>query len=307
MPQCRWPSPILALGWLLSACDSRLPQPEVTETTLVGYLDPQLAMGPRFPGSPGHQRMKAWLDSMVRVRADTVVIDDWTHVTSRQDTLSLRNLLARFRPNAPARLLFVAHWDTRPRADGPASSDTLAPVLGANDGASGVAILLGVADALHRQAPSVGVDLLFVDGEDFGSFADTTQTLLGARRYAQSVTTAQHPRFAIVWDMLGDRDLHLRPEGNSLLAAPDLVADIWALAIRLGYGDHFETTPGVPITDDQLPLQRAGIRAVDLIDLEYGPGNRWHHSPEDTRDKVSSRSLFIAAHLATALIRRERP
>lgn len=289
---------------LASACRP-LPPAEVAEADLTGYLDAQLAFGPRDPGGPGHERMKVWLDSMARARADTVMVDNWTAVTSRGERLELRNVLARFAPESRSRIVFLAHWDTRPRADGPFSSDSTAPVMGANDGASGVALLLGVADALRKKRPEVGVDLLFVDGEDFGSFQDTTQSLLGSRRYARQVDASDRPRFAIVWDMVGDRDLHLRPEGSSLLAAPDLVARIWRLAQRLGYGDHFDLTPGAPIIDDHLPLQQAGIRAIDLIDLEYGPDNGWHHSTEDTRDKVAPASLTLMAHLATAIIRQE--
>jgi Zn-dependent M28 family amino/carboxypeptidase len=251
--------------------------------------------------------MKVWLDSMARARSDHVTSDDWVHIAPAGDTLHLRNVLARFLPTAKARLLFVAHWDTRPRADGKASSDTLAPVLGANDGASGVALLLGVADALKAQPPPIGVDLLFVDGEDYGSFQDTMATLLGSRRYAHSLGPEDRPRFAVVWDMVGDRDLAFRPEGNSLLAAPDLVAHIWELGHRLGYADHFPLEPGLALIDDHLPLQAVGVRTVELIDLDYGPGNSWHHSPEDTRDKIASASLAIAAHVATALIRGENP
>lgn len=297
---------IVVLLALSGACKP-LPPPEVPGHDLVGYVDAQLAFGPRYPGSAGHDRMKSWLDSMTRARADSVVVDDWTTVTSRGDTLRLRNVLAQFAPENKSRILYLAHWDTRPRADGPGSTDSTAPVMGANDGASGVALLLGVADALHRAKPSIGVDLLLVDGEDFGSFQDSTQSLLGSRRYSRQVTVENRPRFAVLWDMVGDKDLRLRPEGSSLLAAPDLVARLWQLAQRLGYGDHFDLTPGTAIIDDHIPLQNAGIRAIDLIDLDYGPQNRWHHSTEDTRDKISPASLALMTHLATAIIRQESP
>jgi hypothetical protein len=173
--------------WLLVvaagvACGSAPPPPaEVPADRLLSYVDRQLAFGPRPPGSAGHAAMAAWLDSAARARADTVIPDDWTAVTSKGDSLRLHNVLASYRPDVPDRVLYVAHWDTRPRADAAASTDTTAPVMGANDGASGVALLLGVADALRARPAPVGVDLLFVDGEDWGDFNDTTETLLGAR------------------------------------------------------------------------------------------------------------------------------
>jgi Iap family predicted aminopeptidase len=166
-----------------------------------------------------------------------------------------------------------------------------------------VAILLGVADALRLKAPSVGVDLLFVDGEDFGSFNDTTETLLGSRRYARRLPPGPRPAFAIVWDMVGDRDQRLLQEAWSLTAAPELVERVWARAAALGYGDRFVAKPDRGAIDDHLPLQQAGIPAIAIIDFEYGPDNRWHHTPEDTRDKLSGESLAVATHVATALLR----
>jgi len=280
-----------------------MPAREVPAEHLLGYLDAQLAFGPRPPGSAAHRATGRWLDSLLRVRADQVIGDEWTHVTSKGDTLALRNLLARFNPDASYRLLYVAHWDTRPRADGPHSADSTAPVLGANDGASGVALLLGVADALRARPPSIGVDLLFVDGEDYGSFADTTETLIGSRRFARTLDSLRAPRFAIVWDLVADRDQRFAQEGYSATGAPDFVALVWRVARELGYDAQFVDEIGRPVIDDHLPLQRAGIKTIDVIDLEYGPDNAWHHSPEDTRDKISGESLARATHVATALIR----
>src|SRR5690242_9377996 len=196
------------------ACEGAPPPPaEVPADRLLAYVDRQLAFGPRPPGSPGHAAMAAWLDSAARARADTVIPDDWTAVTSKGDSLRLHNVLASFRPDLTERVLYVAHWDTRPRADAAASADTSAPVMGANDGASGVAVLLGVADALKARPAPVGVDLLFVDGEDYGDFNDSTETLLGARRFARRVRGAYQPSMAIVWDMVGDRDQRFLKEG----------------------------------------------------------------------------------------------
>ncbi|HET7042307.1 MAG TPA: M28 family peptidase, partial [Gemmatimonadales bacterium] len=130
--------------------------------------------------------MAAWLDSLLRTRADTVIVQAWDHRTQDGKTLALRNVLARFNPQASARVLLFAHWDTRPRSDGPSSTDSTAPVPGADDGASGVAVLLGLADVLHAKAPAIGVDLLFVDGEDYGDFEvpGRPDVLIGARYYA---------------------------------------------------------------------------------------------------------------------------
>jgi glutaminyl-peptide cyclotransferase len=297
-------SALVGLSWvILGGCHADTPGREVSAEALLRYVDAQLAFGARVPGSPAHRAMGQWLDSLLRSRADQVVVDDWRHVTAAGDTLRLRNVLARFLPDARERVLYIAHWDTRPHADAKASRDTIAPVPGANDGASGVAVLLGVADALHAKPPTRGVDLLFVDGEDYGSFADTTETLIGARRFVAGGALVPRPQFAIVWDMVGDRDQRFLQEGESLVAAPDVVSHVWELAGRLGYASRFVTEPRQGITDDQIPFQHAGVKAIDVIDLDYGPSNSWHHTTEDTRDKISGESLAVAAHVATALVR----
>src|SRR5206468_865110 len=128
---------------------------------------------------------------------------------SRQGaTLRLRNFLARFRPAATERVLFLAHWDTRPHADQAANlAQQRLPVPGANDGASGVALLLGVADVLKAKPPSVGVDLLFVDGEDYGNFAtDSNDVLIGSRYFAGHQPPGYPPLFAVLFDMVADKD-----------------------------------------------------------------------------------------------------
>jgi glutaminyl-peptide cyclotransferase len=294
----------IALAGTLACHGSPPPPAEVPADRLLTYVDQQLAFGPRPPGSAAHTAMAAWLDSAVRARADTVITDDWTAVTSNGDSLRLHNVLASFRPEVPDRVLYVAHWDTRPRADAAASSDSTAPVMGANDGASGVAVLLGVADAFRARQPPVGVDLLFVDGEDWGDFNDSTETLLGARRFARRVRGSYQPRLAIVWDMVGDRDQRFLKEGASVTGVPARVDSVWRCAARLGYRAQFPDSVTEAIIDDHLPLQRVGLEAIDVIDLVYGPGNRWHHTTEDTRDKISGASLARVAHLATALVRK---
>jgi hypothetical protein len=281
------------------------PPPEFDGDQALAYVRIQLAFGPRIPGTEGHLRTGNWLDSLLRARADTVIVQAWSHRTAQGQDLPLRNLIARFNPSAERRLLFLAHWDTRPRADAAASRDSTAPVPGANDGASGVAVLLGMADALRRTPPTVGVDLLFVDGEDFGTFPDR-DVLLGSTYYARNRPAGPAPLYAVLFDMVGDTDLRILQEGYSLTGAPEVVELVWGTAARLGHSAVFVAQQTGGVTDDHRPLQDAGIRAIDVIDFEYGPGNSYHHTPDDTLDKVSARSLKVVGDVGMALIRRER-
>jgi Zn-dependent M28 family amino/carboxypeptidase len=265
----------------------------------LGYVERQLAFGPRIPNTAGHRAMGDWLLAELRQRADTVSVQAFTH-RARSETLALRNFFARFNPAATERVLFVAHWDTRPRAD--QSRDSAAqrlPVPGANDGASGVAVLLGVADALKARPGVVGVDLLFVDGEDYGDFRDSTEALIGSRYFAAHLPPAYQPLFAVVFDMVGDRDLQIYHEGNSLAFAPEVVQHVWRTARAAGHDKFFLPTLRHTLTDDHVPLQKAGLRAIDVIDFDYP----YWHTPDDTIDKVSAASLQVVGDVAVALVR----
>lgn len=261
----------------------------------------QVDFGPRIPGSAGHRAMGDWLVAELTRLADTVLVQEWTHTTSDGQRLPMRNVIARFRPTDSRRVLYVAHWDTRPVADSERDPALVGePVPGANDGGSGVAILLGVADALERSAPTVGVDLVFVDGEDWGSFDTNTDVLIGAEYFAAHLPDAGYaPLFGVLWDMVGDSVPVFEQEGHSAQFAPEVVQRVWSTAQRLGHGAVFTNRAGQMITDDHLPLQRAGLRVIDVIDLDYP----WHHTTGDTPDKVSLTTLQLVGDVAMALIR----
>lgn len=264
------------------------------------YIQQQIAFGPRIPNTPAHEKTGDWILTQLRSTADTVIVTEFQHVTRKGDTLHLRNFLARFRPQVAERVLFLAHWDTRPRADQSANLGAQRmPVPGANDGASGVAVLLGVADALKAKAPASGVDLLFVDGEDYGNFADSNEVLIGSRYFAAHQPPGYPPLYAVLFDMVGDKNLSIYYEGNSQAVAPEVVDRVWRTARDLGHGRIF--LPGVKHTliDDHVSLQRAGVHAIDVVDFDYP----YWHTTEDTIDKVAAASLQVVGDVAVALVR----
>jgi glutaminyl-peptide cyclotransferase len=296
-------SALSVLSVFSSACRER-PRPprEFDGQSAFGYIERQVAFGPRVPGTEAHEKMGNWLDSLLRQRADTMVVQSWQHVTTGQDTLPLRNFIARFKPGAPKRLLFLAHWDSRPKSDSPVSRDSSHAVPGANDGGSGVALLLGVADVLKRSPPAIGVDLLFVDGEDYGDFTKTpADVLIGSRYYGSHQLPGAQPLYAVLYDLVADKDLQIYQEGNSLVGAPEVVELVWGTAKDLGYGGYFIASPRHTLIDDHLELQKAGIRAIDVVDFDYPA---WH-TQYDTIDKVSAASLQVVGDVAVQLVRRE--
>ena len=283
---------------LVLACAGPKPARPFDGAAAFRAVEAQVAFGPRIPGEPGHRAEAAWLDSLLAGLADTVIVQRWTHRTARGDSLPLVNFVARFNPSAGERILFLAHWDTRPISDQAKGPDSLLPVPGANDGASGTAVLLGVAAALRAAPPSVGVDLLFVDGEDYGVFDDKVDVLLGSRYYAANPAPGSPPLYAVLFDMVGDRDLQIYQEGNSVTGAPEVVDLVWQVARKAGHGNVFIPSLRYTITDDHLSLQAKGIRAIDVVDFDYP----YWHTPQDTPDKVSAQSLQAVGEVALALV-----
>ena len=307
--------PLVAALALFSACDLL---PTRAKTAFVGdsalsYARQQLAFGPRVPGTPQAQRAGDWIVQMMRARADTVVEQRWTHRTADGKDLPLRNIFARFKPAAPQRILYVTHWDTRPMADAdPVLGNRTTPIPGANDGAAGVGLFIALGDALKQAPPGVGVDLLFVDGEDYGKSFDPpyTDVLLGSQYFADHLPSPDYrPIFGVLWDMIGDKDLNILQEGNSLVQAPEVVSRVWQKAADLGYQRWFIPRQGYEVTDDHVPLLNKGLRVIDVIDLDYGPlgpdgqaNLNYHHTLQDTIDKISAKSLQIVGDVALALV-----
>ena len=293
---------LLLLTTLLVGCQSATPAKELDGQSALNYVKTQVDFGPRVPGTEGHRRMAAWLDSLLRTKADSVVVQSWTHVSKQGDSLDLKNLAARFNPAAARRFLFLAHWDTRPVADNDTGARAKQPVPGANDGGSGVGVLLAMADALKQTPPNVGVDLLFVDGEDYGVFSEEVDVLIGSKRYAKNQLPGPKPEFAVLLDMVGGAGARFPKEGNSITGAPDVVDFVWNLASRMGYGHYFVNETGGSITDDHVPLQNAGIRAIDVIP-QISEGYPHWHTLGDTLDKLSPETLKAVGDVMLGLIR----
>jgi hypothetical protein len=270
--------------------------------TALDLVHRQVDFGPRVPGTEGHAAQLRWMLARLDSLAPVVVADTFSHVTtSGADTLSLVNVMARFQPEAGRRLLLLTHWDTRPTADAEADS-TLRdrPIPGANDGGSGTAVLLVLAGLLADSPPPLGVDLLFVDGEDYGPGVE--DMLLGARRYAETAPDDDRPLYGVLLDMVGDADGRFPVEGISAQAAGPVVQKVWRAAERLGYRDRFPTAVGQDLTDDHVPLIQAGIRTANVIDFTYGPGNGYWHTSRDTPDKLSAATLGMVGAVVTELI-----
>lgn len=268
------------------------------------YAKAQVDFGPRVPGTPAAKQAGDWIIRQMRARADTVIVQSFTHTTADGKKLPMRNILARFRPELAERVLYVTHWDSRPISELAATeAEKKLPVPGANDGASGVGMFVALGDALKKTKPNVGVDLLFTDGEDYGEFGPPqVDVLIGAKYFAAHLPSPGYkPLYGVLWDMIGDKDLRIPYEMISFQQAPEVVSRVWQTAADLGYGDIFVQESGGEVVDDHVPLLQAGMRVINVIDLTYPP----HHTPQDTMDKISAQSLAVVGDVATALVTRK--
>lgn len=262
------------------------------------YLVAQVDFGPRVPGTPEHAACATWMLEVLRERADVVqphvfVFDD----PYGDENVQATNIRASFRPELEPRIAIGAHWDTRPRADrdpDPARVDE--PILGANDGASGVAVLLALADLFAQTPPPVGVDLLFFDAEDWGEEGDPDHYLIGSRRFVQD-HPRYRPRALVLLDLVGDADLRIPMEAYSLQAAPQLTSMVFQRAMALGL-PAFDPVRGPAVLDDHVPFLQAGVPAINLIDFDYP---HWH-TTADTVDKCSPDSLDQVGRLVVGLL-----
>ena len=234
----------------------------------------QVAFGPRIPGSEGHTKVEAW----IRTELESA---GWAVEVQQMERLGhpIYNIIAKRNDLAPEIILGV-HYDTRMIADNdPDPAKQTEPVPGANDGASGVAVLLELARSLPTD--TVPVWLVFFDAEDNGRIAGW-DWILGSRAFVEEISVK--PRAVVIVDMIGDADLNIHLEKNSDVA---IRTEIWSVAEKLGYGDQFINTEKYSMLDDHTPFLEAGIPAADLIDFDYP----YWHTTQDTPDKVSAKSL----------------
>ena len=263
------------------------------------YLEEQCQLGPRNPGSEGHARAKDFYLDFFHNLADTVIRQDIDRYIERDSlTLPLTNIVAGFALEQGNPLLLGAHWDTRPWADhDPDPQKRNQPILGANDGASGVAVLMHLAEHLQQQTPNRTVYIVLFDGEDYGSAENLNYYCLGSEHFAKNLPI-EKPSEAIIIDMIGDADLRIPVERNSFRSHPNLVNIIWDIAKARNY-EEFVHQLGNEIYDDHLMLiSYANIPSIDIIDFNYPNRftNYWH-TTEDTPDKCSPHSLAIVGQV----------
>lgn len=258
------------------------------------YLTKQTNFGPRNPGSKGYENCKKWLIDFAEKNSDEVKLQNFIGKDPKsKKQIPMTNIIARFDPKNTKRIMLSAHWDTRPWAD-EGNYKKNEPISGANDGASGVSVLLHIMELLNMNDLNFGIDIVFWDGEDLGRPGHTYEFCQGSRYYSLHIIKPK-PQEGIVIDMIGDADLKVFFEGNSMVFNLDLMIDIWDIASKLNYEKYFIKKYGPIMYDDHVPLSYiAGIPTIDIIDFKYPNENtNYWHTHDDTADKCSPKSLKI--------------
>ena len=267
----------------------------------------QVAFGSRVPNTVAHQNCLSFISKELSKYADTVFTQNFSQVVYGT-SWNLSNIVAQFDVKNQNRILLCAHWDCRPRSD----EDTIKinfskGIPGANDAASGVAVLLELARVIHESKPEIGVDLVFFDGEDIGYRTDADNFCIGSKYFAKNYPIRVKPRYAVLLDLVGDKEAKFMREQGSVESAFPLVERIWSIG-KTHAPEFFSDKPGGAITDDHRSLIEIGIPSVDLIDMELignsavNPRRRYWHTQNDDMNNIGTETLGAVGTVLTQLI-----
>jgi len=291
--------------------------PTFSPESAYDFVADQMAFGPRVPGTDGHTACKEWIIAQMKSFGAEVTNQDFTADFHGRKGVPSTNIIAKINPNHPKRILLAAHWDTRAisEKEEDASLKSL-PTPGADDGGSGVAVLLEVARTIQSNPIDMGVDFVFFDAEDQGDSGDACVSscswCLGSQYWATNVDKSYSPIYGILFDMVGRKNASFHKEGISMVFAPTQTDKIWTLASRMGYSDYFIDQRAPQITDDhRFVNQIAKIPMLNIINLK--PENqkethifqKCHHTQCDDMDAIDKRTLRAVGQVTTAVLYKE--
>lgn len=319
---------MLFIGTCLAGCDhegtsatkptvsmnkpNRIAAPVFNADSAYSFVKAQVDFGPRIPGTPSHAACAAYLVAKLTSYGFETIVQKGTVETFDKKKFSLKNIIASFKPSLKSRVLICSHWDTRPWAD----EDSIAgnsdkPFDGANDGASGVGIALELARQIQAAAPSVGVDIIFFDLEDYGDAeGDNTSWCLGSQYWSHNLHEPSYSaNFGILLDMVGHANAIFPKEEQSVNFASAAVDKIWKAAEGAGYRTYFspETRSHVGL-DDHIYVNNAGIPCVDIIEFDPKTGGfgDYHHTKKDNMQIIDKATLKAVGQTLMEVIYNEK-
>ncbi len=296
---------------------TRLAPPTFNKDSAYYYVEKQVSFGPRVPNTTAHKQCGDWLEKTLSRFADTLYVQKARIRAYDGTVLNIRNIIGAFQPERKNRILLCAHWDTRPWADhDPDPAMHYTPYDGANDGASGVGVLLEIARLLAKNKPNIGIDIIFFDAEDYGQHRNVQSYeqdswALGSQHWARNPHKSDYfARYGILLDMVGAENASFKQEGFSMMYASNIVRKVWSVGQRLGYGNFFLNVDGNPITDDHYYINTIrNIPTINIIDQrsEYGHGFFEHwHTMQDNMAVIDPFTLKAVGETVMTVIFEER-
>jgi hypothetical protein len=286
-----------------------VPIPEFNADSAFAYLKQQVDFGPRIPGTKAHAQCADWIKNKMSSYGLEVTEQNGIMKTHDGKSFNLRNIISVYRSDLKKRLLLCAHWDTRPFADRDETNNDQ-PFDGANDGASGVAVLMEIGRLIQESKPDIGIDFIFFDLEDYGDAEGrlSDSWCLGSQFWSRNLhVTGYSPVYGILLDMVGGKDAVFPKEGTSMKYASGVVNKVWSLARSLGY-TMFVNNVGPETTDDHLYINKiAGIPCIDIVHYEVTRMDYMscHHRHCDNLSNIDPQIMKIVGHVVMEVIHRE--
>lgn len=280
----------------------KIERPNFDKDSAYLYVKQQVDFGPRFPNNEAHGKCAEFLKAKLNSFGWNASIQLGKATTFNNKEITIKNIIGEYKPELEKRVLLFAHWDSRPFADQD-HKDLTKPILGANDGASGVGVLLEVARQINLTQPEIGVDIIFFDAEDYGAPSsgmiqeqNSDSWCLGSQYWAKNMHKPNYKaNYGILLDMVGSADAYFTHESISMQYAPEILQKVWANGKSLGYGSYFvsQKTYFVGVDDHKYVNELAGIKSIDIIHYDRNSGNfhpTWH-THNDNMDVINKNTL----------------
>ena len=286
--------------------------PAFNSDSAYNFVKSQCDFGPRAPGTKAHSQCASWLENKLKGYGANVIIQKSTLTTYDEKKWLCKNIIAEFNPDAKDRVLLLAHWDSRPFADHDSlEQDRKRPILGANDGASGVGVLIEVARNISIKKPGIGIDILLVDLEDYGDPEGNTDNswCLGTQHWSKNLHRPQYyAKYGILLDMVGAKDAVFSKEGSSMNYARTIVDKVWKRAQEMGLGNYFVETQTQETIDDHVYVNmNTSVPTIDIVHYDAGKRSYFpcHHKQCDNMDTIDKKTLDAVGKLLLELIYNE--
>ena len=309
---CGGKTPVQATSTQLSVETQKGLAIEVNADSVFAFVEAQTSMGPRVPGKAGHDRCMAFIKERLASCGAVVSVQDTLFAPAGTELLPqrVRNITGRFNVGAPRHVMLLAHYDTRPWADeesDPKHHDT--PIDGANDGASGVAVLLEIARLMKQLPDNVEVEMLFVDAEDAGNHTEDLSWCIGSQAWASAFDPLSRriPEYAILLDMVGGKNAKFHREYFSEQYASKINNKVWNTAKQLGYGERFPNEMGGALNDDHIHILSVGIPAIDIVESAHPSTQSFNptwHTLEDNINNIDRSTLKMVGDVVINTILR---